>query len=431
MERKHFSTRFAKVWGIPALLLWAAPLTAQESPVEPVPPAEPPAAEEPAEPPAPETSKTIEIETAGEREVMVNEDGSTSIVTTVIKTNPETGASGTAQNVTNVQKTESGATYTRDTTAAGPHGGTAATHTDGTLTRNGDGSGSFSSTTTGNATGPNGRAGSWTTERAGEWARNEQGGRDASISATTTTANGLSSTVNRTGSSFQIDEHTKGFHGESERVNSLGGSTSRVTDGTVTKTESGREFESTTTGTHTFANGQEASWTTEREGSVTRNGDGTASYESAKTVTNAKGQEITVEKSGALSKNESGTGIQREGSTTVTGGGAEKKPPAQPAAASSAASAGSWRERLAERTAAGAAARESSTPSRGFGDDEARRASLAERMQGLKNERAQGQGLGLGQAREGGAGLERLRDGDGGRERNRERERASHRTRRR
>ncbi|GMV82176.1 MAG: hypothetical protein AMXMBFR7_33600 [Planctomycetota bacterium] len=310
-----------KLWGIPAFLVCvglAWPLaaedeqalleSAEEAPAEEMPPIEP-----------------VQVVTSAVRTVVENEDGSKTVTSTATHANTATGAERSVENTVTVTPSESGSTYTRDTIYAGANGGAASSHTDCNVTRNGDGSGSFSSSTSGSGTRANGQPASWNTERSGTWAPNSQGGKDASMTATTTMGSGFSTTVNRTAQSFQVDEDTKGFHAESDRTNSLGGSTQRVTDGSVTKTETGREWESTTTGTHTNRIGETASWSAERDGSVTKNEDGSLTLSKTQTVTNAKGETVNIEKSGTLVKTETGHAWEGTGSATYTGAEGQQK----------------------------------------------------------------------------------------------------------
>lgn len=300
------------LWGPPTLLLVLGLLAARAS------------AEEGVTGDPEDGTKTTVIDVTGDRTVIENEDGSKTITSTVTHTNGETGAVRTAVNEVNVQRTESGRDWTRDTAVSGSNGFNLDSTTAGSATRNGDGSGSWNSTTNGTISGPNRNGVDYTTERAGDWQLNGEGGRDFSSTATTTTANGGTSTVNRNLSTYQLSEGVKGFTGESNRTFGNGATVDRTVEGSVTRTETGREWDATVEGTATGPNGQTRSWTTDIDGSVTRNADGSLTYNSDKTVTGEKGGTLSVDKEGTLSKGDDNK-WHYEGSKDVS-----RTPPAPP-----------------------------------------------------------------------------------------------------
>ena len=65
---------------------------------------------------------TTTIDVSGDRTVTDNEDGSKTINTTVTRTNGNTGAVRTTINEVNVQKTDTGREWTRDTAISGSRG---------------------------------------------------------------------------------------------------------------------------------------------------------------------------------------------------------------------------------------------------------------------------------------------------------------------
>jgi hypothetical protein len=89
------------------------------------------------------------------------------------------------------------------------------------------------------------------------------------------------------------------------------------TTGTTTRTEDGRVWQRSTTGTVTGAQGVERDYQVERSGSVTHGEDGVTTRESTKTYTNEQGKQVTVEKSGTATKNADGS-VSYQGTRTVT-----------------------------------------------------------------------------------------------------------------
>jgi len=89
------------------------------------------------------------------------------------------------------------------------------------------------------------------------------------------------------------------------------------TTGTTTKTEDGREWQRSTTGTVTGSQGGERDYTVERSGSVTHGAEGVTTRESSQTYTNEQGKRVTVDKSGTATKNADGS-VSYQGTKTVT-----------------------------------------------------------------------------------------------------------------
>jgi len=340
-------------------------------------------------------SKTVSFDVSGEREVTQNDDGSKTINTTVTRTNAETGAVRTKLNEVNVQKTETGKEWTRDTSVTGSNGFNLESSTSGSSTRNGDGSGIWESVTDGSVTRRNGNSVDYTTERAGDWQKNDIGGRDFSSTATTTTSNGGTSTVNRNLSTYQVSDGVKGFSGDSHRSFGNGASVDRSVEGSVTKTDSGRSWEATVEGTKTGPNGNTRSWTGDVDGSVTRNGDGTVSVDKQKTVTGEKGGSVSVDKSGTLSKGDDGK-WHYDGSKDVT----RTKPPAPESPGASAASQSQKDKWSKWKAAKGQSGTNSESP-RQWAErkvNEATGSSAADRWNRWKQNTTSGNGSGTGAA---------------------------------
>ncbi|MEX2205161.1 MAG: hypothetical protein WEF50_02930 [Myxococcota bacterium] len=89
------------------------------------------------------------------------------------------------------------------------------------------------------------------------------------------------------------------------------------TAGTTTRTEDGRVWQRSTTGTVTGAQGVERDYQVERSGSVSHGDDGVTTRESTKTYTNEQGKQVTVEKSGTATKNADGS-VSYQNTRTVT-----------------------------------------------------------------------------------------------------------------
>lgn len=89
------------------------------------------------------------------------------------------------------------------------------------------------------------------------------------------------------------------------------------TTGTTTKTEDGRVWQRSTTGTVTGAQGVERDYGVVGSGSVTHGDDGVTARESTKSYTNEQGKQVTVEKSGTATKNADGS-VSYQGTRTVT-----------------------------------------------------------------------------------------------------------------
>ena len=98
-----------------------------------------------------------------------------------------------------------------------------------------------------------------------------------------------------------------------ERTRTVGSETT----GTTTKTEDGRTWTRSTTGTATGAQGVERDYTIEGSGSVEHGDGGVTARESTKTYTNEQGKQVTVEKSGTATKNADGS-VAYQGTRTVT-----------------------------------------------------------------------------------------------------------------
>jgi hypothetical protein len=285
---------WSRMWGPPTLLLalglFGTIAWAEES--ETTPPEDGP--------------KATVVDITGDRTLTTNEDGSKTVNSMVTTTNATTGTIRTGANETTVQQTETGRAWTRNTAVSGSNGFSQNSATTGSSTNNGDGTGWWSSITNGTVSGPKGNSVAYTTERSGGWSANDQGGRDSNSTATTTTSNGGTTTVNRNLSTYQVSEGVKGFTGESDRTFGNGATIDRAVNGTVTKTDAGRTWDATVNGTATGPNGNTRSWTTDLDGSVTKNADGSISIDSSKTVTGGKGGQVDVNKEGTLNKDENG-----------------------------------------------------------------------------------------------------------------------------
>lgn len=309
---------WSRMWGPPTLLLVLGLFAISGR-----------AAENETTPPEDGAKATV-VDVTGDRTVTTNEDGSKTVNSLVTTTNATTGTIRTGANETTVQQTETGRAWTRNTAVNGSNGFSQNNATTGSSTNNGDGTGWWSSITNGTVSGPKGNSVDYTTERSGGWSANDQGGRDCNSTATTTTSNGGTTTVNRNLSTYQVSEGVKGFTGESNRTFGNGATVDRAVNGTVTKTDVGRTWDATVNGTATGPNGNTRSWTTDLDGSVTKNADGSVSLDSSKTVTGEKGGTLTVDKEGTLSKGDDGK-WHYEGSKDVS----HTPPPSAPAAAGS------------------------------------------------------------------------------------------------
>lgn len=158
-------------------------------------------------------AKTLDVDAS--RTKTVNDDGSTSYERTKTVTNPETGKTLTRDHDTTVTHTGDGVAVDRTDTAVGPNGGTRTRHTTGAGTQAEDGSRSWSSTTQGDANGPKGRERSWTTERLGASAPNDDGGRDRESSATRTGTKGRTWNRDSSGSTWRDGNGARGGSRES------------------------------------------------------------------------------------------------------------------------------------------------------------------------------------------------------------------------
>ncbi len=249
--------------------------------------------------PAEQSTTTKQVTVEGNRQVIVNDDGSITVITDVTGTGENGTGSATVTHDINVTKTDDGRTWTRDTSITNERGGTVQSTTAGSATKTGEGTGNWSSTTDGTVTGAGGKSIDYQTQRTGSWER--------------------------------VDDNTVNFNRDAETVRSDGVTGNRSTTGGTTRTEDGRTWESTTTG----SNSKGRDWSAETDGKITRNGDGTATVDIDRTVTTKTGDTITIEKDGTFTRNEDGKGGSYEGTRTVTktdvdgdgkvGGSTEKK----------------------------------------------------------------------------------------------------------
>jgi len=117
----------------------------------------------------------------------------------------------------------------------------------------------------------------------------------------------------------------------------------RTVEGSVTKTDSGREWDATVDRTATGPNGQTRSRTTDIDGSVSKNADGSLSLTAEKTVTGDKGGTLSVDKNGTLSKGDDGK-WSFEGTKEVN-----RTPPPAPEAAGATATSQTQQNKWAQR----------------------------------------------------------------------------------
>ncbi len=226
------------------------------------------------------TTKQVTVD--GERKVIVNEDGSITVMTDVTGTGENGTGTATVTHDVNVTKTEDGRTWTRDTSITNERGGTLQSTTTGSGSKTGDGTGTWTSNTDGTVTGAGGKSIDYQTQRSGSWER--------------------------------VDDSTVNFNRDAETVRSDGVTGNRSTTGSTTRAEDGRTWESTTSG----SNSKGANWTAETDGNITRNGDGTATVDVDRTIMTKSGDTITIEKDGTFTRDEDGKGGSYQGTRTVT-----------------------------------------------------------------------------------------------------------------
>jgi len=113
------------------------------------------------------SGQTRSYETTGSSHVTTAEDGTRSREGSHTTTNTESGRSRTVENSTSVTPTEDGKTWTNDHKVENSAGGSHSSHTEGEVTRNGDGTRSTSSHTDREGTTAHGRTWSGSADRAG------------------------------------------------------------------------------------------------------------------------------------------------------------------------------------------------------------------------------------------------------------------------
>ncbi len=150
-------------------------------------------------PALPAASAEFDVEVDRDREVVHNDDGSTTVNRSYERTitNEETGATRTLEKSASTTRTEDGREFSRETKATGSHGVERTHTTEGSVVRNGDGSGSRSATSTRSVTNASGETRSRTTERQTDWERNGRGGRDWKSNTSTTNDRGETTEVDR------------------------------------------------------------------------------------------------------------------------------------------------------------------------------------------------------------------------------------------
>ena len=232
----------------------------------------------------PVRAETTTFDTTVNGQVVRNLDGSITVTRNGITTNETTGRTVDTASVENVQKTSTGSEWNRDTVRTNSNGGSATAQTTGSSVNNGNGSGNWSSVTNGSATSGNGKDSTWTTDRNGSWQKTATGGT---------------------------------FQKTADTTFNNGATVDRQTTGTVTKTGTGEDIASTTTGERKGPNGTEKDWTTTRNEQIVNNGNGTKTVDETITRTNSNGQTTTVDKTGEIVKEGNGK-WQYDGSKTVT-----------------------------------------------------------------------------------------------------------------
>lgn len=269
----------------------------------------------------PVRAETIVIDHTGEGQIVHNPDGTTTLSHTGTTTNETTGKVTNGQGSTTITKTSDGHDWTHEGTRTNSNGGSASTQTTGSAVNNGNGTGTWSSVTNASATSGKGKETDWTTDRNGSWQKTADG-------------------------------HT--FQRESDKTVSNGTTVDRQTTGSVTRTGTGADISSTTTGERKTASGKESDWTTTRNEQVVNNGNGSESIDETITRTNSEGKTTTIDKTGEVTKEGPGK-WEYEGSKTVTKGAtasgtqtgpaangaptvASKSPAATPAAAAATSS---------------------------------------------------------------------------------------------
>ena len=115
------------------------------------------------------------------------EDGSKTREGTHTATNTETGRSRTVENATTVTPTENGKTVTNDHKVENSAGGSRSSHTEGQVTRDGDGTRSVTSQTDRQGTSAGGKTWSGATDRTGTY-KKSNGGVQSQRSVTRTGA---------------------------------------------------------------------------------------------------------------------------------------------------------------------------------------------------------------------------------------------------
>jgi len=181
-----------------------------------------------------------------------------------------------------VKKTEAGKAWTRDTEGSSSRGGSWFSRTIGEAVKSSSGAGTWSSHTDGTRKKANGESVDYQVDRKGNWVSHGDGTIDRT------------STVNRS--------NDRGYESTVDKV------------GTVTKTENGRSYE----GTHTGSDNKGRTWTTNVQKESVRNGDGTASFNKTDTTTKDNGTTVTRKVTGTASKTESGRSIDKTATVTRT-----------------------------------------------------------------------------------------------------------------
>jgi hypothetical protein len=142
-----------------------------------------------------------------------------------------------------------------------------------------------------------------------------------STSTTTTTASNqttsktVTSTTNASGT-IQRSSSGSTWTGNSTTTNSNGGSTQTQTNGSSTNNHDGTgNWQSTTTGEHTNANGKETDWTANRDGSWQKTANG-GTWKSESERTNSNGGSTERQTTGSWTNNHNGSGSSE---STTTG----------------------------------------------------------------------------------------------------------------
>jgi hypothetical protein len=170
----------------------------------------------------------------------------------------------TKQDVTRtVERTEDGREWTTDATLTGPGGATATMHADGTATHTEDGA-EWSI----DRDGTRRRGQTWTSTTTGEGTRTADG-REWSSTTEGSAESGKSWSTDQSGSATINDDGSRTISTDFEKTLGNGETISGSKETTVTKTDDGREWE--TTGSHTGPHGT-ATYTA--DGTATRTTDG-------------------------------------------------------------------------------------------------------------------------------------------------------------